>query len=215
MLRETASILLGAIWPIDAMGWSSILQSLATTIAIFIAGFWTYRLFIQRRQRYPRAKITHLLLFRIPIGGEKVVLRVTVRIENSGEVLLKLASGRVWVQQVQPLPPHFLKEVDRTNDLITTEENEYEWPLLSECNFDWSEIDQEVEPGESDEIHCDFVVDANVRSILVYSYMKNESKKRRGLVPWKKREIGWNTTTWHDFSTSDLPSNAKGSDDDE
>src|ERR1035437_10352507 len=40
------------------------LQSVATIIALFIGGLWTFRAFVKGRGNYPRAKLEHLISHR-------------------------------------------------------------------------------------------------------------------------------------------------------
>jgi hypothetical protein len=61
------------------------------------------------------------------------------------------------------------------------------WPCLVDRECNWSKECREVEPGEIDEFHFDFVIPAHVQLVEIYSYIRNVKKQ--------DREIGWNTTT--------------------
>ena len=165
-------------------------QSLFTVGAIVAGGIWTYMIFVKRRQRYPRANITQQIR-HFPLPNNKVLLRATVRICNEGEILLSLVSGFSRVQQMIPCSDDLcevLKERDDSNEQC---EPEAEWPLLSERKLKFEKGEREVEPGETDELHFDFVIDSDVQVIVVYSYLKNAEKRRR--------EIGWNATSIYDL----------------
>ena len=70
----------------------------------------------------------------------------------------------------------------------------------------------EIEPGESDEICFDYLIDTGVEIINIYSYFSNFKKKsmfrifnrfhicRRVL---KKRDIGWQITTIYNLKEID------------
>ena len=165
-------------------------QSLFTVAAIVAGGIWTYMLFVRRRQRYPRANITHQIR-HYPISDRKVLLRVTVRICNKGEILLSLASGFTRVQQVIPCPVDLCESVGKQEDSANQCEPEVEWPLLREKKLRSQRNKREIEPGETDELHFDFVIDSDVQVVVVYSYLKNVKKRRR--------EIGWNATSIYDL----------------
>jgi hypothetical protein len=163
-------------------------QSLFTVGAIVAGGIWTYMIFVKRRQRYPRANITQQIR-HFPLPNNKVLLRATVRICNEGKILLPLVSGFSRVQQMIPCSDdlcEILKERDDGNEQC---EPEAEWPLLSELKLKFEKGEREVEPGETDELHFDFVIDSDVQVIVVYSYLKNA----------KKRRLGWNATSIYDL----------------
>jgi hypothetical protein len=50
----------------------------------------------------------------------------------------------------------------------------------------------EIEPGESEQLHYDFLVDKAIKTVLVYSYFQNIQKNRR---------LGWSLTTTNDFTS--------------
>ena len=64
-----------------------IIQSVVTVIAIGVSGLWSYWFFVQNRQRYPRASITHHIT-HMPIANDKLLLHVSVTIFNKGDILL-------------------------------------------------------------------------------------------------------------------------------
>ncbi|MCH7733085.1 MAG: hypothetical protein IIB44_11370 [Candidatus Marinimicrobia bacterium] len=55
----------------------------------------------------------------------------------------------------------------------------------------------EIEPNEDDEILCDFLIDKDIQTIQVYSYLKNAEKPGR--------DIGWGITTIHDLKSKGGP----------
>jgi len=161
-------------------------QSVVTTIAIAAGAIW----FFFRRVRFPCATITHSVVHR-PIREGKTLLRVSIHAVNAGVVLLKPESIAVWIHQVCPLHPD-LKAGVVVRDL----QSECDWPIIAERTHHLR--DHEIEPGEPDEFHFDFELDADVKTILAYTYVKNIAKKKR----WpsaKSREIGWRTTTIYDL----------------
>jgi hypothetical protein len=70
-------------------------------------------------------------------------------------------------------------------------ENEYQWPEIDSKESSWVEKQFEIEPGESDSIHYDFIINANLQTVQLYSYCKNEKKL--------DRDIGWSHTTFYDL----------------
>lgn len=86
-----------------------------------------------------------------------------------------------------PCSEDVLKIVD--GDRTKEDEAEAPWPLLSEVELSGEK--DEIEPGESEEFHFDFVIDPEIETVIVYSYVKNQIKR--------DREIGWNKTSVYDI----------------
>lgn len=168
---------------------TDIIQSIVTVLAIFVGA----HLYFKRRRRFPRVKITHQVADKL-ILSDKIFLRLVVTIVNQGEVLLSLESGFVGVQQVVPCPKALLDSIDRDGDIVEDGKHEAAWDTLAEKDIIFKRSEREIEPGEEEEFSFDFLIDSNVKTVIVYSYFKNESKK--------KRDIGWNKTTIYDLSSS-------------
>jgi hypothetical protein len=173
---------------------ANFLQSAFTVIAIIIGGVWSYMLFVSRRQKYPRAKIEHQVAFR-PVVSGKLILNLDVTITNQGDVLLSLVSWEIKAKQM--LPPteqlaQFLllegKEKSPTApevivwDMIATRKDEHKKGLF------------EIEPGEQHQFHLDFLINADVSTILVESFFNNAAKRGK--------PVGWSLTTIHDITHS-------------
>jgi hypothetical protein len=78
------------------------LQALVTILALLVAGGWTYVLFIQNRERNPKASVEHLIQ-PVPLTEELILLRTAVKVTNIGKVLLSVDDTTVWIQQIMPL----------------------------------------------------------------------------------------------------------------
>jgi hypothetical protein len=163
------------------------LQSLATIAAIIGGGIW----FLSRRQRYPRADVTHNITHKVLPDG-KLLLHVAVRISNKGEVLLTLISGITRVQQMLPLSSSVVESINEGLDPVKKGQTEIEWPPLYSRESEWKEGKLEIEPGESDHINHDFILEAGVQTVEVYTYFKNAMKSGK--------EIGWQLTTVYDLN---------------
>ena len=180
--------------------WLELLQAvqLVVTIgAILIGGLWTYLLFVRKRQKFPRASVTHRVAFE-PVDDQKLLLRATVVIANKSEVLLSINHGDIWVQHVMPWPEMAAKApIDGDK---AEKKTELDWPILGERLLDDSKDRWELEPGETEELHFDFLLKRPLEVVQLYSYFRNSKKRLRPRFrrPWGiLREIGWNTTTLH------------------
>lgn len=183
------------------MNWSTVkdiaeaIQAFTTSIAIIIGGYWSYKLFVQKRQRYPRANISHLIT-HIPIDSNKMLMRVVVTIANKGDVLLVLNCGETRIQQVMPVPENIVEAIQQGYDPVEEGETEILWPLLERRVNNWVRGTFEIEPNETDELHYDFIIDRAVEAIIVYSYFRNTTKYGRIMRLLRQHhEVGWSITT--------------------
>lgn len=168
-----------------------ILESALTGIAIIVGGFWTYKMFVKKREKYPRASINHCIIEKNLNNGKKLV-HLFIEIKNIGSVLLSLERYDVRISQVIPLDNELAHKISKNDDPVDGEYHEIFWPLLFNRlkKFQGDDI-CELEPSEIEKFNFDFVIDDGIKTIQVYCYFKNKSK------PGK--EIGWNCTTFHDL----------------
>jgi hypothetical protein len=162
------------------------LQSSLTIIGIVAGAVW----FLRRRQRFPRANVTHDV--RHWSVEDKTILHTVVRVENLGEVMLCLKGVSIRAQQLLPTPDAPLNALLSNFDPVKPGETEVLWPSICERSCDWSQSRHEVEPGETEEIHFDMVLPGNVRAVEVYTYIKNHVKRGK--------DIGWGTNTFYAIS---------------
>jgi hypothetical protein len=162
------------------------------SVGIIVAAYWFFR----RRQRHCRAVVTHTIIHR-PLG-EKRWVRLSLTIENKGDVLLPLEKITIWVFRGLPLEPDLAKRIKSTKstsiDLYrgVGTDGEFQWPKISEREFKVS--NNEIEPGESESFHFDFAIDIKITSIFLRSYNNNNTK--RGII---SKEIGWTVDSFCDF----------------
>lgn len=173
---------------------SGICVASATFIAIPVAGWWSYMRFVRNRQTYPRARVEHYISHR-PFAQDKVLLRVVVIITNLGEILLSLTSLETRIQQVLPPSCQVLAFVSNGRSPVRKGETEVDWPRVDSHELSLKGEICEVEPGESQEFHHDFVVGAEIRTVAVYTHIMNEKKRAR--------QLGWEATTLYDLPASE------------
>jgi hypothetical protein len=160
-------------------------ESLFTVFGIIAAGIWAYYHFLIRRERYPRAAITHSI-FCTPLGDGRSILRVRAKLSNVGAVVIKLTYARTFIEQFAPVP-----------EAVQTHLAAQEWPNNDDCELPWPSVDGmrewnipansgEIEPGESEVFNSDFIVPAGVEQVLIYSFVTNALKAKT------KTDIGWN-----------------------
>jgi hypothetical protein len=159
--------------------------SVVTALGIVVAGVWTYLVFVRRRDRFPRATVSHIAHhWKVP--ENKRLIRVALRIGNTGDKLMCVEKGRTWIQQMKPWPADELREFR-----LNRKTKEVEWPIIAEDDFRFSG-QRELEPKETDEIVAEFIIDDSVDQVLVYSFLENAAKPGRN--------IGWEISTVLDFT---------------
>jgi hypothetical protein len=163
-----------------------IVQALATVCAIVVGGIWAYMLFVKHRQKYPRATLHHEI-HHTPLTSEKTLLHVDAILLNVGEVLLDLESAETRIQQIVPLEDGIRRDIETKQDPVPKDKSELDWPLIALREWKWSAGQCELEPGESEALHSEFVLDYMVKTVQMYTHIANQSKKRR--------EMGWDCTT--------------------
>ena len=169
----------------------SIARDLATVGALIVGGLWGYWLFVQKRQKYPRACVEHQITHR-HVGHDKVLLHVEVAVCNIGDVLIELVESATIVSRVLPLPTEVREKIVAKQDPVEEPKTAIEWPILDSRENRWAKDDCEIEPGETQGIQSDFVLDDDVGLVHVYSYVINEKKR--------PQRLSWDVTTLYDIT---------------
>lgn len=166
---------------------ADLILSIASIAAIIVGGWWTYMLFVRKRQIFPRANTNHQVTHK-PITDEKLLLHLSITISNVGDVLIELIEGDVRIYQVIPPPSDVLDFINSGGKPVPSGDTEADWDVVDEkehkCKID-------IEPGESHIIPYDFFINSDVKTIKVYSYFMN--------VRRHDRLIGWRLITIHDL----------------
>jgi hypothetical protein len=169
---------------------SDIIKNIFEVGAIITGGIWAYMLFISQRQRFPSVKISHRISHR-SIGADRLLLNVEVDICNDGKILLGIPSLTTRIRRVKPVDYGLLQHIDQGHEIVPDRRMNVEWPVIKEKKLEWKVVIYELEPGEYEQFHYDFIVDKNVETLQVFTFLPNRLKADRG--------IGWRC-----FSTYDL-----------
>jgi hypothetical protein len=166
-------------WLVQAKDAAAATQGFVTSVALLSAGVW----FIRRRLRLPRLKITHDVTV-VPFDGDHVLLRVSAKTENIGDVIAYLEGAVLDIHQIHPLLPEVATAIAIAHRTVPWRPGRMRWPLLFHRRFDWRAYNFEVEPGEAEVFPFDVILPKTVEVVQVYSHISNKSK-------WRKR-VGWN-----------------------
>jgi hypothetical protein len=160
------------------------IQSIVTVFAFLVAGVW----FFAQRQVQSRATITHRITHR-QLSPDHTWVHAFVRITNIGRRRLHLQSGTFWLQKILPVETALQGQLERGESLIRTGQASVEWPRIGP--FYKPALDRSLEPGEDDEVECEFIIPSTVRTVKLYSYFANEPT------------LGWEKSTVYEI-VSDL-----------
>ncbi len=186
--------------------------------AILIGGWWTYTVFIRQRTTQPTLDVSHSIS-HIPLTHDKYLLRVTLVMENKGKVLFAPSIVDVWIQQVTRCPPTVLDSVAQYKKSESCG-TAIEWPKIAERHAENKVIckplreDREdlcvtqIEPGETDECHFDFLLDNNIESVFVFSYLECD-RGRFGFLNRQRGTLGWHKTSLYMFQKSNTTLSTK------
>jgi hypothetical protein len=171
--------------------WADVAESAATIVAMLVAGWWTYRLFIKNRAAYPRASIS-IETFVLASDTPNRILRVEIAVINDGQVLLPLESLECRLLQITPLVGAVSDRLNEGGPLVLPSEQTVQWPMIDNREWKYAAKTAEVEPGESQTFCSDFLVDQEVSLVEVYCHLSNTSKKSR---------MGWTRTVFVDLNS--------------
>lgn len=162
-----------------------IIQSILTIIGIIVAAYW----FFKRRQVNPKAKLTHNIINKV-LDENTLLIRINATIENIGNVLIKIDHVEIRINWVYPLTEDVHTAIDKlkpVNELESEEDLQIKFPQIESKKLKLEKNKMIiVEPGESENIYCDFILKkdklpSKVKTIMIYCYIKNISSRQRPL----------------------------------
>jgi hypothetical protein len=184
---------------LDLASRAEIVQSFIEVMAIFVAGLWTYELYIKNRYDYPYPKIQHRIE-HYKLGNGVVYLSVFVTLINEGKTKLDLKDGKVYIRQVLPMPDRikFLfdqsvtdeKSIEVRNgeipELFIDSGQRIGWDTLGARDWGaskkkmpiWLKLttrNPTIEPGQTREFQFDFFIEESISVIMAVSYI-NKTK---------------------------------------
>jgi len=165
----------------EFIAWANIVRSFVETVAVVVAGYWTYNRFVDENFPYP--KFTHRVeSYRLDNGN--LYLTVFITVTNQGKLRFSLGPGRVIVRQISPLSVRVKKEIERLLskgdgiDIRTGNapslfvDNGQRLALDTLGTREWKPLPkgyQMITPGQSREIQFVFFVDADAEVIEIMS----------------------------------------------
>lgn len=179
------------------------LKEAVQAVAVIIGGIWTYYLFIRNRKDFPYATISHDVS-HWKIREDKKFLSLGIKVTNSSNVVLHLVDAKIFVQQILPFSEHFSELIDQSTSTDLREGNvtklfqragPIEWPEIGYREVLWKVGEIEIEPGENEYFHFDFILEKDVQVLKIISYFGNQSRKIAG---------GWVFTSFYNLEEKDM-----------
>lgn len=169
--------------------------AIVNIIAIAVGGYWTYDVFLMERRHLPHANIEYSIS-HIPLNPETKLLRVVITITNNGNARMEIKNTDIRIQRILPISctqssSCVTEEIDHAFRNVQRTGNQFAWPMIAQRKSEW-QTSLDVEPGEKEQLDFEFVVSSGIKTIRVYSYIRNESK------PTTK--LGWHQSTYYIFS---------------
>ena len=163
---------------------SELLRNYVSIAAVIVGGIWAYILFIRNREKFLRADLGHTISdFRLP--NDQLLIHVELKVSNVGKVLLPITEIETRVQQLLPIEADLLKKIEDGIPQKPTNEAEIEWPLVAFNVSNYRKHSAEIEPGEVQEFVYDFIIDREVKTIVVYSFIYDQGRVEKRLA-WER-----------------------------
>jgi hypothetical protein len=171
--------------------WVGAASDFVTLAAIIVGGWWTYTRFIKQRTGNVRASLSQAASHR-QLTDDDWLLRVVLRVENTGAVLMPIEAIRCEAYQVAPATTDTLAMLEK-HELIDRDDYHAQLDCIKGYKKEWAKKEVEIEPGEFDTFAFDFIVSADVSTILIYAQVPNCTKSSG---------IGWDVSDFYDLEAT-------------
>jgi len=172
----------------------SIIQKIVTIAAIIIGGLWTYNMFIIHRDAYPKADISYQVEER-RLSDEYIFVQVFVRIENTGNTVLRLRRGDVRLLDISFPNKHIEEKIIGFRKPAFRKEPIFNWESIQIVKIEWPKGKIEIEPSEADQLDFEFIIKSKYKVIKIYSWFTNLEKKVGG------ETIGWTASKLYNIES--------------
>jgi len=79
------------------------------------------------------------------------------------------------LRQVTPITKNILSKINK--NLVSEGETYINWEKINTREWSWEEGKFNIEPGENDLIHADFVISLEIKAYEIYCYIENPQEK--------------------------------------
>ena len=168
-----------------------IVQASVTAVAIAAGGVFAGVKLQVFRDFAPHLTISHEISHRV-IGDSYIHIAVTANLHNSSRVRMDFRRGLFRLQRIGPVSDDEVESL-YAQVFIDNEHNHFQWATLDEIVLNWNQGELMVEPGESQPETYEFIVSADVKSVVIYTYFYNSRSSKFSQAP------GWGRATVYDI----------------
>ena len=189
LLIECLMVVLFGLTYSDA---ARLFQSVGTVTAIMVGGifaYWRLQLF---RTFEPHLTVTHDISHR-QVGESYLHIAVTSRLHNSSKVKIELRKASFSIQMVSPITDEVVLSLYE-DTFVDGNRRDLDWTNLEEIERTWAKDELFIEPNESHQETCEFIIQSEVTSALIYTYFYNSEKSKNA-----RSASGWSATSMCDF----------------
>ena len=170
-----------------------ILQAIVTTAAIGAGGLWAFYQFQLFRASYPHLTVSQTVTHR-RVNGDYIHIAVVAIFHNTSRVKVELREVQFQLLEIAPIDSETAVKL-RDQVFESEEKIDIQWPLRYERSRTWPENYCIVEPRETLEVPCEFIVPVAMKAVLIFTYAHNAQYLQN-----PNRVRGWPTTTVHDIA---------------
>ena len=174
----------------------ALLQGLATVAAVALGALFAYRNSLLFRSFEPHLTVTQAVASRA-VGTQYVHISVITTLHNTSKVKAEIREGFFQIHQIQPISDEDVEHL-YNQSFNSGAFSSIDWPVLDKIAWQRGPGALVVEPGESHQEPCEFIVLKDVEAVLVYSYFYN-----RLYIEGSQSAQGWTATTFYDVVPQD------------
>ncbi len=196
LLSSTASAMI--VWGMVAWAGLShgdsarLFQAVGAVTVIFVGGvfaYWRLQIF---RTFQPHLTISHEVSHRA-ISESYIQITVTMHLKNSSKVKIDLRRAFFALQLVSPLTDEKVEELyDET--FVKKTQRHIQWEKLDDIQREWIKNELIIEPSESHQETCEFILSSDIKSVAIYTYFYNSESSR-----YTQSAEGWSAATTYDI----------------
>ncbi len=163
-------------------------QAIGAITVIFVGGtfaYWRLQIF---RTFEPHLSISHEVSHR-QIGERYVHIALTAKLLNNSKVKIELRRAVFSIQLVSPVTEEEVL-AHYTDTFVEGKARDIQWETLEEISRVWDDGERTIEPNESHQETCEFIVSAEVASVLIYTYFYNSRYSANA-----RTAQGWSATS--------------------
>jgi hypothetical protein len=156
---------------------ASIVQAVATVLALLIGAAWTVHFLILNRETEAHADIA-VAARDWDLGGARRLLVADITVKNIGKVLFAPSCLDVYVQLVSPVTPDMRRRIEAAGASEIQNTVAFQWPLVASKRIALETINFVIEPGETNHLLAEFIVPDDLATVMLYTAFQNPAVSR-------------------------------------